>query len=84
MTAHAFALAVAALGVNGPEDAAPGWDAIDRRTHEDHVRRLRQRIFKATKDGDLKKVRNLGGLVRSELSDPERAPSDLPLRGWDR
>jgi RNA-directed DNA polymerase len=63
MTAHAFALAMAALGVNGPEDAAPDWDAINWRTHEDHVRRLRQRIFKATKDGDLKKVRNLQKLM---------------------
>ncbi|WP_326791847.1 group II intron reverse transcriptase/maturase [Streptomyces sp. NBC_00841] len=63
MTAHAFALAMAALGVNGPEDAAPDWDAIDWRTHEGHVRRLRQRIFKATKDGDLKKVRNLQKLM---------------------
>lgn len=63
MTAHAFALAMAALGVNGPEDAAPDWDAINWRTHEDHVRRLRQRIFKATKDGGLKKVRNLQKLM---------------------
>jgi RNA-directed DNA polymerase len=63
MTAHAFALAMAALGVNGPEDAALDWDAIGWRTHEDHVRRLRQRIFKATKDGDLKKVRNLQKLM---------------------
>ena len=63
MTAHAFALAMAALGVNGPEDAAPDWDAINWRTHGDHVRRLRQRIFKATKEGDLKKVRNLQKLM---------------------
>jgi RNA-directed DNA polymerase len=63
MTAHAFALAMAALGVNGPEDAAPEWDAINWRTQEDHVRRLRQRIFKATKEGDLKKVRNLQKLM---------------------
>src|SRR3954465_9566390 len=63
MTAYAFALAMAAPGVNGPEDAAPDWDAISWRTHEDHVRRLRQRIFKATKDGDLKKVRNLQKLM---------------------
>jgi RNA-directed DNA polymerase len=63
MTAHAFALAMAALGVNGPEDAALDWDAIGWRTHEDHVRRLRQRIFKATRNGDLKKVRNLQKLM---------------------
>ncbi|WP_433358762.1 group II intron reverse transcriptase/maturase [Streptosporangium sp. CA-115845] len=63
MTAHAFVLAMAALEVNGPEDVATDWDAITWRTHEDHVRRLRQRIFKATKEGDLKKVRNLQKLM---------------------
>ncbi|WP_433711049.1 group II intron reverse transcriptase/maturase [Nocardia sp. CA-084685] len=39
------------------------WDAIDWRAQEDHVRRLRQRIFKATRDQDLKKVRNLQKLM---------------------
>ena len=63
MTAHAFAMATAALDVNGPEDAGLDWDAIDWRRHQEHVRRLRQRIFKATKDGDLKKVRNLQRLM---------------------
>jgi RNA-directed DNA polymerase len=63
MTAHAFALAMAALKVNGPEDVATDWDALDWRAHEEDVRRLRQRIFKATRDGDLKKVRNLQKLM---------------------
>ena len=63
MTGHVFAMAMAALGVNGPEDAALDWEAIDWRSHEDRVRRLRQRIFKATQDGDLKKVRNLQKLM---------------------
>jgi RNA-directed DNA polymerase len=63
MTAHAFALAMAALEVNGPEDVATDWDAIDWRAHEEDVRRLRQRIFKATRDGDLKRVRNLQKLM---------------------
>ncbi|MGH9258328.1 MAG: group II intron reverse transcriptase/maturase, partial [Acidimicrobiales bacterium] len=49
--------------VNGPEDGFGDWDAIDWRTHEDNVRRLRQRIFKATRDGDLKRVRNLQKLM---------------------
>jgi RNA-directed DNA polymerase len=35
------------------------WDAINWRLHEDNVRRLRGRIFKATQDGDWPKVRNL-------------------------
>jgi RNA-directed DNA polymerase len=47
------------MTVNGPEDEALDWDAIVWRLHEDNVRRLRSRIFKATKDGDLAKVRNL-------------------------
>src|SRR5262245_2230393 len=63
MTAFAFAVAMADLGVNGPEDARLNWDAIDWRAQEETVRRLRQRIFKATRDGDLKKVRNLQKLM---------------------
>ncbi len=49
--------------MNGPEDEVFDWVAIDWRTHEDNVGRLRQRIFKATRDGDLKKVRNLQKLM---------------------
>src|SRR5579859_5581156 len=68
MTAQALALAVPALEVNGPEDLALNWDAIDWRNHEDQVRRLRQRIFKATRDEDWKKVRNLQKLMLRSLS----------------
>ena len=53
MTAMAFAVAMAALGVNGPEGEVPGWDGIDWRTQEDNVRRLRQRIFTAARAGNL-------------------------------
>ena len=49
--------------VNGPEGDVLGWDADDRRRAEDDVRRLRQRIFTASKAGDLKKVRNLQKLM---------------------
>jgi RNA-directed DNA polymerase len=62
MTAQAFAVAMAALGVNGPKDA-DSWDAVNWRLHEDNVGRLRQRIFTAVKDGDLAKVRNLQKLL---------------------
>src|SRR6266498_5733136 len=48
---------------NGPEDAVLDWDAVDWRAVEDDVRRLRQRIFTASKAGDLKKVRNLQKLM---------------------
>jgi RNA-directed DNA polymerase len=49
--------------VNGPADVISDWDAVDWRRHEDNVGRLRKRIFKATKDGDLATVRNLQKLM---------------------
>src|SRR4030095_6263635 len=49
--------------VNGPEDDVLDWDAVAWRVVEDDVRRLRQRIFTATRAGDLKKVRNLQKLM---------------------
>jgi RNA-directed DNA polymerase len=70
MTGHVFALAIAALDeVNGPEDRArdqvspASWDGIDWRACEGEVRRLRQRIFKATREQDWPKVRNLQKLM---------------------
>ncbi len=53
----------AAPKVNGPEDAVLGWDAINWPVHEDNVRRLRQRIFKAVQEGDLARARNLQKLM---------------------
>ena len=49
--------------VNGPEDDVLDWDAVDWRAVEDDVRRLRQRIFTASRAGDLNKVRNLQKLM---------------------
>jgi len=49
--------------VNGPEDAPFDWRQVDWRRVEDEVRRLRQRIFTASKAGDLRKVRNLQKLM---------------------
>ena len=49
--------------VNGPEGVGLDWDGVDWRLHEDNVRRLRQRIFTATQDGNLAKVRNLQKLM---------------------
>ena len=55
--------------VNGPEGELPGWDGVDWRQAEEDVRRLRQRIFAASRAGDLKKVRNLQKLMlRSRAS----------------
>ncbi|MGH3933591.1 MAG: group II intron reverse transcriptase/maturase, partial [Pseudonocardiaceae bacterium] len=48
--------------MNGPEGVAE-WDAIDWRSHDDNVRRLRRRIFTATRDRDWPKVRSLQKLM---------------------
>jgi RNA-directed DNA polymerase len=52
-----------AVGANGPEDGPVDWLAVDWQRVESDVRRLRQRIFTASRDGDLKKVRNLQKLM---------------------
>ena len=53
--------------VNGPKDqprdASVQWDKIDWREQEEQVRRLRQRIFKASQEQDWPKVRNLQKLM---------------------
>ena len=62
MTGYSFSTPAVATGtwnVNGPEDEAPDWDAIDWRAHEGRVRRLRRRIFKATQEQDWAQVRSL-------------------------
>lgn len=59
---------LAAVGVNGPEGGFLDWDAVDWRVCEENVRRLRQRIFTASRDGDLKRVRNLQKLMLRSLS----------------
>jgi RNA-directed DNA polymerase len=49
--------------VNGPEDAPFDWRQVDWRRAESEVRRLRQRIFTASKAGDLARVRQLQKLM---------------------
>jgi RNA-directed DNA polymerase len=49
--------------VNGPEDEPLDWDQVDWTAAEKQVRRLRQRIFTASRAGDLKKVRSLQRLM---------------------
>jgi RNA-directed DNA polymerase len=63
MVTPAFAGKLDTDQVNGPRDEELEWDAIYWRPVEDDVRRLRQRIFKASQDGDLKRVRNLQKLM---------------------
>ena len=63
MTGITALVASSTAKVNGPEDDLDEWGAIEWRAHEDNVRRLRQRIFKASKDGDLRQVRQLQKLM---------------------
>jgi RNA-directed DNA polymerase len=49
--------------VNGPEDDGLDWDRVDWGQAEEHVRRLRRRIFAASQAGDLARVRNLQKLM---------------------
>ncbi len=55
--------------VNGPDgrprerEAPAEWNKIDWREHEGQVRRLRQRIFKASQEQDWPRVRNLQKLM---------------------
>jgi RNA-directed DNA polymerase len=56
-------LVPATAEVNGPEGEVLDWLAVDWQVVEDSVRRLRQRIFTATRAGDLKQVRNLQKLM---------------------
>jgi N-terminal domain of reverse transcriptase len=68
--------------VNGPEGELLDWDAVEWRRVEGDVGRLRQRIFAASKAGDLKKVRNLQKLTapRGVLSYPRRSREELEGR----
>ena len=64
-----MAVVAAAPRANGPEDrprerdAPARWNEINWREHEGQVRRLRQRIFKASQEQDWPRVRNLQRLM---------------------
>jgi hypothetical protein len=53
--------------VNGPEGLpsfdGDAWDHVDWRQHEEQVRRLRGRIFKAVREGDWPLARNVQKLM---------------------
>ena len=49
--------------MNGPEGDDLDWLSIDWQQVEDDVQRLRRRIYTASRDGDLGKVRNLQKLM---------------------
>jgi len=67
--------------VNGPEDAPFDWHAVDWRRVEDDVRRLRQRIFTASKAGDLTKVRQLQKLVLRSWYLQDQYAGDIAFAG---
>jgi RNA-directed DNA polymerase len=51
------------VAVSGPEDQTLDWRQIEWRRVEREVRRLRQRIFTASRAGDLARVRRLQALM---------------------
>ncbi|WP_435864228.1 reverse transcriptase N-terminal domain-containing protein [Streptomyces mirabilis] len=56
-------LAIAETRMNGPEGDADFWHSIDWSREETSVKRLRQRIFTAAREGEMKQVRNLQKLM---------------------
>jgi len=56
-------VATVAAAMNGPEGEDLDWRSIDWAQVEGDVRRLRQRIFTASRAGDTRKVRNLQKLM---------------------
>ena len=84
--APAVAEVRAAPRANGPEDPprdVPGqWDEVSWRAQEEQVRRLRQRIFKATRELDWPRVRNLQKLTapRGALSYPRLSREEFEGR----
>jgi N-terminal domain of reverse transcriptase len=70
------------MQVNGPEDEALGWDAVNWQLHEDNVRRLRGRIFKAAQGQDLAKLRSLQKMTapRGALSYPRLSREEFEGR----
>ena len=61
------------IRANSPENAnvtesSTDWHSINWKRHARHVRNLRRRIFKATREGDMKKVRGLQRLLLRSYS----------------
>ena len=56
-------LDAATVAVNGPQDFPEEWDQVDWVRAEAEVRRLRQRIFTASRAGDHRRVRSLQRLM---------------------
>src|SRR6188508_2017965 len=82
MTAMSTAMSAGSVKANGPEDGDqdpdPDWYDIDWDRVEDDMRRLRQRIFAAARDGDHQRVHNLQKLMLRSRSNA------LLSGGWRR
>jgi N-terminal domain of reverse transcriptase len=63
-------------------EGMPDWDTVDWRVHEGNVRRLRQRIFKASREQDWPKVRSLQKMTapRGALSYPRLSREEFEGR----
>ena len=72
------------MTVNGTEDVILEWDAINWRLHEDNVRRLRRRIFKAAKEQDLARVRSLQKIMLRSWSNTLLSVRQVTQRNTDR
>ena len=74
--------------VNGPEGLpsfdGDAWERVDWRRHEEQVRRLRGRIFKAVQEGDWPLARNLQKLTapRGALLYPGSAGRNSKGDSW--
>jgi hypothetical protein len=71
--------------VNGPEGLpfdGDAWEQVGWRHHEEQVRRLRGRVFKAVRDGDWPLARNLQKLSapRGALSYPRLSREEFEGR----
>src|SRR3954449_8568994 len=62
-TLDAAASVVALVVVNGPREFPEDWDQVNWARAEEEVRRLRQRIFTASRAGDHRRVRSLQRLM---------------------
>ena len=74
--------------VNGPGGLPPfdgdAWDHVDWRRHEEQVRRLRGRIFKAVQGGDWPLARNLQKLMLRSWSNTLVACRQVTQRNTGR
>ncbi len=67
MTKHGTSLTQTVPSANGPAQHTD-WNSVEWRKANSNVRRLRQRIFRASQNGDLRKVRSLQKLMLRSYS----------------